>query len=61
LISLSFSSRGLVLRKNEHTPAVAARIVKTSIGHGLGISANYGARMVAILATMLHIPKAVEQ
>jgi uncharacterized protein YxjI len=49
-----------VINKNESEIAIKAKLPKTNIGNGFGISATIGANMVNILAKMLLIPRTVE-
>lgn len=48
-----------VIIKNERTQAILATMQNTIIGTGGATSASKGEIMVAILAKILHIPKAV--
>jgi hypothetical protein len=49
-----------VINKNESDIAIKAKLPKTTIGTGFGISATIGAKMVNILAKMLLIPRTVD-
>ena len=49
-----------LIKKSVVKAATPAKIENTIIGVGFGTSAKMGATMVAILAEILHIPKAVD-